>query len=566
MKRIALLLIVGIGILPATLFAQAEKRYNEAIANFKRGQYGQAMSQLQPLTVANGVSPQSPYAHYYYALSAQKLKKYPESIQMLKQLINRYPKWEHIEDGFYLLGVVYFELGNLSMGLNYLQRISDVTLSSDLVGLKQTFIGKEKDVLVLKALNKEYPDDYIVAMALMNVLSKNASGKSEQELLARLMKRFDVEMEGQEGVSSRQGTVAGQKQTAGGRKHDKLVVSALLPFRLSEFDPAKRVRTNQFAYDYYQGMLLAREQLKKEGVVVQLQAFDVSNDGEQVKKLIKDASFLDSDLFVGPLYPKTYELAADYVSKKGGVMLNPLSTDHSLLEGYKNIYLAHPSLQFQMKEVAHFAKSVTPNLNVAIYYGTTSKDSAMAALYADEIKGRGAKVLEKVRIVGELGDLSKHVSFFEKEKPSHVVLFSSNSNLGTSLLAVMNQRKLTHTPLIATSGSFDIYKIRSQGFAERLYLLEADFVDVNKDEVRFFQQQYWEKVNTLPSVYSYQGYDHLLFFGRMLKKYPSDIREGLAVRKYDEEFLLSGFNFTRSNENEISPVLRFREGRWAPVK
>jgi ABC-type branched-subunit amino acid transport system substrate-binding protein len=558
MKRIFLLLILLSATTASMSLAQVDKKYSDAVAVFKQGKYEQALNLFLPLTSSQNSYPQAEYAHYYYALAAQKLKKYSESSQMLKQLITRFPKWNRIEDAYFLIGINYFEEKKPAQALSYLQRVTDPTIIPGVLGAKQSYLASLKDLNSVKALQKEYPDDYLVATRLIELIAKAPANKADSELAARLVKRFGVEETAGVSLTPSAG-VSKEKERNGVYQ-----VAALLPFRLNEFDASKRVRSNQFAYDYYLGMSLAKRQLKNEGIEVNLAAYDVSNDENQMSKLVKDSDFEKTDLLVGPLYPKTFEVAARHVAKAKVVMLNPLSTDGSILRDNDNVYLAHPSIQYQMKETARFAKS-TAGVIAAVYYGTTSKDSSMAVTYSEEIKKIGGKVLEMKRVNGEVDDFNRQMGEFTNVKPSHITLFSTNTKSGPSLLSVLNSKKLNTVPVFASASSFDFIKSRPQG-SDRLYLVDTDFIDINKVNVRLFQQQYWESQNTLPSVYSYQGYDHLLFFGRMLNKYKGKIKDGLDVRQYDEEYLLAGFNFTRSRENEISPILRYRDGNWVPVK
>jgi ABC-type branched-subunit amino acid transport system substrate-binding protein len=135
------------------------------------------------------------------------------------------------------------------------------------------------------------------------------------------------------------------------------------------------------------------------------------------------------------------------------------------------------------------------------------------------------------------------------------------------LIEVVNGRKLLTTPILATSTSFNMQQSRMAKYGSRLYLIETDYVDRYKEGIREFQKTYWNKTNTFPSVYSYQGYDQLLFFGRMLNQYKDGIQKGIQSRKHTgEDYLLSGFDFTKSNDNQISPVLRYgSSGKWVPV-
>ncbi len=249
------------------------------------------------------------------------------------------------------------------------------------------------------------------------------------------------------------------------------------------------------------------------------------------------------------------------------IMLNPLSTDGGLIKNSSNIYLAHPSIAFQMQKAAQWMKTVAPASNVAIYYGSSPKDSAMASAYAEEIKSKGGKVIEMLKVQSDREWLVGKVSLSEAQKVGHVALLCSEPGIGKVVLDLLNGRKLTSVPVIATVTSFNLQQSRLNRYGARLYLIDADYVDREKEQVRQFQKTYWDRVNSFPSTYAYQGYDQLLFFGRMLNKYKDRVGSGLEMRRYDEDdYLLSGFDYTKSHENQIPSILKFDGSKWEPIR
>ncbi|WP_247232252.1 ABC transporter substrate-binding protein [Telluribacter sp. SYSU D00476] len=566
MKKILLLLILwglyGTSISNAQIFEQSEKKYKEAVGYFRQGKYEQAMSRLAPLTSQTS-SAYGPYSHYYYALSAYRLKKYNDGYLMLRQLLSRYPNWEKMDEAYYLMGALNMAMGNYDKGLENLQLINDPVLTKDVQGLKQQYLSQIKDLNLLKNLQKRYPTDKEVAGVLVRLIQSTSTDRADLELSDRLTNRFGGDV-ANAGTTPRPRTT-GPKAT---RNWDKgfYNVAVMLPFRLDEFQSSRRSRSNQFAYDYYQGMLLARKQLKDEGILVNLQSYDINNDEEPMRDLVNNNQFRQSDLLIGPLYPKTYEIASQFASDNEVVLFNPLSTDGNLLSNSTTSYLARPSVEFQMKQAAQMASRLSPRLTAAIYYGGSSKDSAMAAAYVEEIKSRGGKVLEKVRINDQKADIDARISLFEGEKPSHIILASTDPQTGPALFSVLNSRKLTGIPVIATATSFDFQRSRPSSYGGRLYLIETEYIDLFKEGVRNFRLAYYEQTETLPTVYSYLGYDQMLFLGRMMARYKDRLAEGLKSRQQEEGYLLSGFDFTRSRENQIPPILRAEGSRWVPVR
>jgi ABC-type branched-subunit amino acid transport system substrate-binding protein/predicted negative regulator of RcsB-dependent stress response len=544
--------------------AQAESRYKTAVNDYKQGKYAVAMEKLYPMTSINAKTIYSPYAHYYYALSAYQLKRYKESRNMLVQLQSRYPGWNRIGDALYLLGAIQLENKQWNEGLETLNRIKESSLSKDIQALKQHYLAELGDLAKLKALQKQFNNDRDIALVFVQFVENTPSASQpDLQLAAQLDKQFKF--------SRKEKSVSEDRPKRSTPKSDNqwtkgyLDVSVLLPFRLDEFSTAKR-RSNQFAYDYYLGLTMAKEQLVTEGINVNLWAYDVGNDAKSMQTIADNKTFQLSDMVIGPLYQGSFDVAAAFISDAPAIMLNPLSTDAALLKPASNIYLGHPSIAYQTQRAAQWMKTQSSGLSAAIYYGNTSKDSAMAALYAAEWKSLGGKVTGAMKIQADREWLEGHIPSYETNRPAHVALFSSDGVSGGNLIEVLNGRKLNTIPVLATSTSFNPEYSRLSRYGARLNLINPDHVDREKESVRQFQKNYFNKTNTFPSVYSYQGYDQLLFFARMLFKYKDKFSNGLQSRRYgEEEFLLNGFDYTKTNENQISPVLKYNGTKWVPV-
>lgn len=549
----------------AQLFDLPERKFTEGVSFFRQGKYDAAMNEFADITTKNANDEYAPLAHFYYALSANKVKRYNDSNLMLRQLLTRYATWPQRDEAYYLLANNYFELNDFRKGFDFLNRIGDPALSKDVQGIKQHFLKDVKDLQLLKSLNSEYPNDRVVALSLVQLIQKSSGSKADLELSDRLTNQYGIEV-AQPVVTAPKDETKNSPNPPYDKKWTKgyYNLAVLFPFRLDELKDNKRFLSNQYAYDYFWGMQVARQQLKTEGIIINLQAYDVGSEEDKILEMVNNLHFRQSDLIFGPLYSQTFQMVADYANLNNIVLINPLATDSSLLANGKLVYLAHPSLQSQVRQAVRLAKSKNRIPVAAIYYGQTAKDSTMAFAYRSELARTGGKVLEMKKVEGTGPEMNQTISLFESEKPNHVVLFSTDTKAGPALMSVLSGRKLNGLPVIAVSTSFDFNRARPSGYGGKLYLIETDYVDIFKEDVKIFQRDYFEKTNTLPSVYSYQGYDQLLFFGRMIGKYNERLKDGIELRKYVDDYLLSGFDYTKTRENSVSAILEYTNSRWAP--
>ncbi|KAA0993151.1 ABC transporter substrate-binding protein [Dyadobacter aurulentus] len=569
MRLFILLILAAFLTSPQSTFAQAnpqgEGTYRSAVNDYKQEKYAAALQKLAPLTKSTVKAAYTPYAQYYYALSAYQLKRYRESRQMLTQLQSSYPGWNRINDVYYLLGAIGLESGQINQGLESLLKIKDSGFAKDVQGLKQHHLATVGDLPTLVSLQKQYPTDRDLALILIQFIEKAPNATQvDKSYAASLQKQF--KFSNKEKVAAAAETPKRSIPRSEGQwTKGYLDVAVLLPFRLDEFSASKR-RSNQFAYDYYLGLTMAKEQLATEGIQVNLWAYDVNNEAKPMESIVNNKNFQQSDIVIGPLYANTFDVTANYVSASGTLMLNPLSTDGTLLKSASNIYLGHPSIAYQTQQAAQYMKTQSPGLSAVIYYGNTSKDSAMAASYANEWKAKSGRVMSMVKIQPDREWLDSNIPSFETNKPAHIALFSSDGASGPNLMEILNSRKMTETPVVATSTSFNPQQSRISRYGSRLALIDPDYVDREKDSIREFQKNYWNKTSSFPSVYSYLGYDQLTFFARMLNQHKDKLASGIQAKKHGAgEYLLAGFDYTRSNENQITPVLKYNGSKWVPV-
>ncbi|WP_229310944.1 ABC transporter substrate-binding protein [Larkinella soli] len=540
-----------------------ERRYRSAVRFIQQGDYTKAKAELAPLTERQngGIAP---YAHYYYALAEYKQKRYSEARLMLKQLKDRFPDWKKMDDAHYLLAAASLESGQFEDGLEALSRISDASLKTEINRMEPYYFSQISDLNRLKQLQKAYPNNRNLALALIDLIQRSSTATADLELSDRLTNRFGVPTASSRPkpveVETSSTTVPGKPER--NRNKGYFNVAVLFPFRVNDLDPEERARSNQYALDLYNGMKMAKNRLQSEGITVNLFAYDVDNDPAKMTGLIVNPGFAQNDLLIGPLYAEPNRIAMEYANLNGIPLVNPISTSSDLVANQPLAFLAAPSLNQQAVKTANFARSLSPGRKAAVYFGTSRKDSTLAALYQNELRRQGFQLIDALKI----GD-PEMIRVSETNKPAHVFLAFSDESMGPKLVKLLAQRKI-NVPVIATSSGFDFEKEPLSTFTRTdLYLLYPDFVDPQRPELNEFGEQYLEQRNIIPSTYAYQGYDMLLFFGRALARNRGQLMGRNQMRGAPEEgFLLSGFDYTAGNENQVVPIVKFDGTKFTQIK
>lgn len=561
--------------------ADAQKRYKAAVQLIQAGDYERAKSELNSFTQQE--SPLAPYAHYHYALAAFRQKNYNQSRLMLKQLMTRFPNWRKLDDAHYLFAAVSMELTQYEDALTAIQQISDQTLRPDVAKLEQNFIPRLTDLNRLKQLNRDFPNDRIVGLTLIDLIQRTASDKDDLELSDRLTNRFGVPGVVATSTSSTTASSANRPASAvmqpsrNARPKGYYNVAVMFPFRLDEFDAEKRGRSNQYVYDLYDGIKMAKAQLQEEGITVNLFAYDLDNDANKTLELVNSPTFAQTDMIIGPLYVEPNRIAAAYANQKNILLLNPTATSSELIANQPMSFLAQPSVNQQALKVAEQAINLNTGRRAAIYFGTSRKDSLMAVAYQNELKRQNFQVIDFRKLSGNaqmMANAMQPAGPVTTSRPAnmtatvslgHIFFASSNDEDGGRLLDALSRRKVSG-PLIATASAFDFYRSPLSTFTRReLYLLYPDFIDSSREPVIAFEEEYVAKRNTIPSVFSSEGYDMMLFFGRQLAKNGTQLRNRANLRSDTDDYLLSGFDYTQTNENQIVPIVKYEDGRFVKI-
>lgn len=521
-------------------------RYKKAVQLYADQRYLQAQDEFALLTHRKFDNSMVPYAHYYYALSAFQLKKTFETRIILRQLIERYPDWKNIDEAHYLYADACFADNYIEEGIQSLSKISEPSLKQDVENIQHNYFGKITDLIQLKQLNKAFPNNAVLAQYIVDAIQKSKSpSKEDLELSDRLTNRFKL------------GDSSTKKQPNFDSDDDVVNVAVLLPFKTYEFDPSKSNRSNQYIYDMYEGMKIAQSRLEAEQIKVRLFSFDIDKDPTAMSNLVKNPSFSKVDLFIGPLYPETNKVANTFAKANNVVQIHPLSNNRSLISNDKLTFLAQPSFDVQALKSIEFMLTQSPLKTVSIYYGNTKKDSSFAYIYRDKAMEKGFSVIA-IKKFNAVEDI-------DIRRTGHIFITGSDETFGAKVISGLDKKKVT-VPVIATSTAFDFEGTSLSIFNRSLYLIQLDYIDRDKEEVKNFRSSYINAQNIIPSYFSYFGYDLMLFYGRTLSKGKASLRSQFDAIEYTQGFTLSGFDYTNgANENQFVPIMKYQDGKFVQV-
>ncbi len=137
-------------------------------------------------------------------------------------------------------------------------------------------------------------------------------------------------------ASTSQSTSSKPTTTAvAGKKEVK--VGVMLPLHDNDGDGRRMV-------EYYRGLLLGVDRVKKDGITVDLQAWNVPIDADITKTLTeKEKDAANCDIIIGPLYTKMVKPLAEFCEKNDIMMVIPFSINGNDVEENAHIFQVYQS-------------------------------------------------------------------------------------------------------------------------------------------------------------------------------------------------------------------------------
>jgi LysM repeat protein len=149
-------------------------------------------------------------------------------------------------------------------------------------------------------------------------------------------------------------------------------IALLLPFSLdseNENDPVSE-RATQF----YMGVKLALDSLKKIGFNADVFVYDVKNDSLKTKKLLSSADFKQIDLIIGPMFPECVSVVSRWCKTHRVRMICPTSVPASSLRANPFVYASVPT-DIQLQEyLAAYLVSERKSDQIILVKPTGEKD------------------------------------------------------------------------------------------------------------------------------------------------------------------------------------------------
>ena len=344
-----------------------------------------------------------------------------------------------------------------------------------------------------------------------------------------------------------------------GINNDKeLNVAVVLSFLLDSYAPKEQSRM----VEYYQGFLMAVEQLKREGYSFTINTYDAGHKEKSLDSLLKSSAFEDVEMIFGASYPKHCKELAKFAKEREIPLVIPFSSKKDEAVGNPTVYVANGIQSFILPEISSAFVKTFPNANVVFVEDTVKSNkkefinSLTAELAKDSIP---YTTLPMSLITNEDSVLATMASVYREDKEMIFIPTSSSATTLNTLLPSLLHARGIDSLNVAKFKLFGYpeWQIHAKDTRELMYEVDTYFyatfyshyslprvAEFQEDFIRWYNRD----IQNIYPRYGMLGYDTGYFFLLAASLYGNAMHENISQVPFAP--VQSDFKFERISEKD----------------
>lgn len=335
---------------------------------------------------------------------------------------------------------------------------------------------------------------------------------------------------------------------------DHVQVVLLLPFMSNEATVSSEAAR---CIEYYEGLLLAVDKLKKEGCPVILSVYDTGKGTERIKELLKEKNMQSAHLIIGAVQNEQIKLVADFANKHNIKYVIPFTSKNDDVLTNSNVFQVNTPHSYLYSIAAQAACDLFLNDNVVLVKTPTSEEKT------DYIQALKTEMQQRNIAYREMTYMQDSFTYdleavLDSTRRNVVIPTSSSLEALNSIKTPLRQhaeyQQENKTLYNITLFGYPEWQTYLRDCLEDLYALNAYiytnfYADNLSVEVKNFYdlyKQWYSKnlINIFPK-YGILGYDTGLFFIGAIRQCGIHFEDHLD--KVRHKSIQTGFNFERVN-------------------
>ena len=344
-----------------------------------------------------------------------------------------------------------------------------------------------------------------------------------------------------------------------GINDDKVLnVAVVLSFLLDSYAPKEQGRM----VEYYQGFLMAVEQLKREGYSFVINTYDAGQKERSLDSLLSSSAFNDVELIIGASYPKHCKELAKFAKEREIPLLIPFSSKKDEAIDNPTVYVANGIQSFILPQISSSFVKTFPNANVIFVEDTTdnNKKEFIKSLTAELTKESIPYTTLPMELISNGDTVLTTLSnaYIEEREFVFIPTSSSAATLNTLLPSLLHARSIDSLNVAKFKlFGYPEWQIHAKDTRELMYEVDTYFyatfyshyalprvAEFQEDFIRWYNRG----IQNIYPRYGMLGYDTGYFFLLAASLYGNQMHENIDRIPFNP--VQSDFKFERISEKD----------------
>lgn len=297
---------------------------------------------------------------------------------------------------------------------------------------------------------------------------------------------------------------------------------------------------------FYQGALLALQDLKDKGINLEVHVFDTQEDTIATKELLKNNDLSAFDLFIGPVFNDMLQIIADYAWENQINIVSPLANNIEFVNHNPYAFQVRPPLEVQMHHASDFLHSFDTKNYIVIHDGKNLDQEYISQFKSELFAQMNNENYDQVKYNEVLyydaqDSVLKEV--FTKGIENIVIVPSSNQAFVTDVLGKLNGYSYEYDLTIFGQPRWSRFQnISLDNFHNtKTHIFTDSHIDYSAEKVINFVKNFRFNYRGEPDKYAFSGYDITKYFCLALNKYGPEFRK--CIHMHQPELLQTKFSF-----------------------
>lgn len=316
-------------------------------------------------------------------------------------------------------------------------------------------------------------------------------------------------------------------------------------------------KVNPNAVDFYRGMLVAMEELKKGGMSIELSVFDTENSVPRIKELLAyEDGLLDANIIFGPVYEDEVRHVLPLAEDNHIPLVTPFADMSNISSPV--LFQMQPAAEFKGEKLAQ----IFPEAEEVVYIYAATNDNAFVAdmrVLTDSLPSRSLNfvynrqpLLYRRNSDGTNGELISDKSLLRSQSKKLFVIAADKDTDVDRILATLSSARIYNAERGLSVGEYVVAGnrrwMRMESLDHQLFFknnvafLVTHHAKRHEYVVRQFDAAYIKAYQMLPTMFAYRGYEAAMIFCRKMFS-------GLDASILDETFrpLMTTYRFKLDN-------------------